>query len=123
MIKIPQSFNSLLIGGTVTLGLAVGAVSSVSAQNFSPDSSFVLRSGTDNVQIVNSQSSSRYRVCVRSGTTPASNNVGARLIADSGEQVVGVGRCVEIQGARIQIVPARALGGFQRVSGNYSRLN
>ena len=72
------------------------------------------------IQIAESQEPRRVRVCVTSGTTPASLNVGARVVADDREIVVPVAHCGEIKGTRIAVEPARALGGGRRVKGVYS---
>lgn len=59
------------------------------------------------------------RVCVSESQTPASLNVGARLIAEDAETTVAVGHCGEIMGAHITVKPAGALGGQRRVKGVY----
>jgi hypothetical protein len=59
-------------------------------------------------------------ICVISGTTPTSHNVGARVVADDSQSVVPVGRCATVQGKHIVLEPARPLGGAKRVKGTYS---
>lgn len=80
---------------------------------------FILGAGRRQVQIGDFGEPRRVRLCVNSGTTPASQNVGARDVAEGGQTVVPVGRCRVIEGASITVMPASPLGGRQRVKGLY----
>jgi hypothetical protein len=81
---------------------------------------FVLGRGRTQLQIGDFQEPQRVRVCVTNGTTPASLNIGARVIADDSEIVVPAAHCGEVVGARIRVEPAGALGGNRSVTGVYS---
>ena len=83
-------------------------------------SEFVLGRGRTRIQIGNFQVPRRMRVCVTSHQTPASLNIGARVVADGRQIVVPVAHCGEIVGARITVEPAGTLGGKRRVKGIYS---
>ena len=80
---------------------------------------FVLGAGRGRIQIADFQEPRRVRVCVTSGTTPASLNVGARVVADDSQSVVPVAHCGTIEGTHITILPADSLGGRKRVKGVY----
>lgn len=121
----------LVLGGLMT---AAVAAEPAMAQVIAPTNStlarwldlntgeeFVLGARRNQIQIGGFPQPRRIRLCVTSGTTPASLNLGARMVADDGQVVVvPVGRCREIQGERITVTPAGPLGGNRRVKGMYS---
>jgi hypothetical protein len=123
----------MLLGGLVTLSAAVAPAAAQGLSVIAPThptwarwlgvetgGEFVLGRGRGQIQIGNFPKPRRVRVCVTSGTTPASNNVGARVIAEDTQIVVPVAHCGEIVGARITVEPAGTLGGKRRVKGIYS---
>jgi len=123
----------MLLGGLVTLSAAVAPAAAQGLSVIAPthptwarwlgletSGEFVLGRGRGQIQIGNFPEPRRVRVCVTSGTTPASNNVGARVIAEDAQIVVPVGHCGEIVGAQITVEPAGPLGGKRRVKGVYS---
>jgi len=68
------------------------------------------------VQIGDFSEPRRVRVCLRPGNTI----VPARVITETGETVVPVGHCREIEAARITVTPARDMGSKERVKGLYN---
>lgn len=81
---------------------------------------FVLKPSRNALELSRSAEPRRLQVCVTTGTTPASNNVAARVITDQGDRVVPVGHCRVVEGTSIAITPAGHLGGNQRVKGMYA---
>ena len=122
----------MVLGGLVTVSAAVAPATAQGLSVIAPThptwarwlgletgSQFVLGAARGRIQIADFQEPRRARVCVTSGTTPASLNVGARVVADDRQIVVPVAHCGEIEGARITILPADSLGGWKRVKGVY----
>jgi len=127
-----QRIIGLALGGLVTLSAVVAPAA---AQGFlrapthptwarwtglPAETEFVLGRGIGRIQIGSFQEPRSVRVCVTSGTTPTSNNVGARIVTDDSRIVVPVGRCGTVQGKHITVEPARPVGGEKRVKGTYS---
>ena len=123
----------MVLGGLVTVAAAVAPAAAQGLSVVAPThptwarwlglqtgGEFVLGATRGRIQLADFQEPRRVRVCVINGTTPASLNVGARVVADDRQIVVPVAHCGEIQGKRITVEPARALGGGKRVKGLYS---
>ena len=124
----------MVLGGLVTVSAAVAPAAAQGLSVVAPTHptwarwlgletgrEFVLGGASrGRIQIAEFQEPRRVRVCVTSGTTPASLNVGARVVADDRQIVVPVAHCGEIEGTRISILPADSLGGKRRVKGVYS---
>jgi hypothetical protein len=81
---------------------------------------FRLRPGSTRLDLARFNEPRTLRICVVSGTTPAFQNVGARVTSDQRAQVIPVGHCRDIQGRDFSVEPAGALGGAQRVTGRYN---
>lgn len=123
----------MVLGGLVTVSAAVAPAAAQGLSVVAPTHptwarwlgletgrEFVLGGARGRIQIAEFREPRRVRVCVTSGTTPASLNVGARVVADDRQIVVPVAHCGEIAGKLIAVEPARALGGGRRVKGVYS---
>jgi hypothetical protein len=80
---------------------------------------FRLRPGSTTRDLARFNEPRTLRICVVSGTTPASQNLDARVISDGRAQVIPVGHCRDLQGRDFTVEPAGALGGAQRVTGRY----
>jgi hypothetical protein len=125
-----QRFAGLVLGSLVTLSTAVTPAASQVLAPTDPSwarwlgletsTQFVLGRGRGQLQIGDFQEPQRVRVCVTEGTTPASLNIGARVLADDSQIVVPASSCGEVVGSRITVEPAGALGGDRRVKGVYS---
>ena len=127
-----QRIVALALGGLVTVSAAVAPAAAQGLLRapthptwagwigLQPETEFVLGGGRGQLQIGSFQEPRRVHICVTSGTTPTSHNVGARVVADDSQSVVPVGRCGTVEGKHIVVEPARPLGGDKRVKGAYS---
>jgi len=130
MMQIPRTHVLGLIAGSVFSAMAAGGPAPASAQALTMPTNptwarwlgletgheLFLNDGQQRVQIGDFQEPRRVRLCVNPGNT----NVAARVITESGETVVPLGRCREIEAARITVTPARDMGSKERVKGLYN---
>jgi len=132
MMKIPRRHRLGLVAGVLFSTMAVAGPAPSSAQGvqvtmptnptwarwlgLETGGELFLNRAHQKVQIGNFAEPRRVRVCLTSSNT----NVAARVITEAGETVVPVGRCREIEAARITVTPARDMGSKERVKGLYN---
>lgn len=135
-MTIPRRHILGLMAGTFLSAMAAGGPAPASAQDLhfmapthptwarwlglETGRELFLTGGDQQVQIASFTEPRRVRLCVTSRpSNVGANHVAARMITENGETVVPVGRCREVEAARITVTPARDMGGRERVKGLY----